>query len=300
MHKSIDQHAKHFGVLQKRGDVAKLHPRRWPIGHGADVLAQVVAGVHEDCSFERVELGDAQARVMVCTIWYASCMSIEHRLHILHERIHVACQNFGRDNAAVKLLAVSKTFSADAVRQAHAQGLRDFGENYIQEGVEKIQALSDLDMTWHCIGPVQSNKTRLVAAHFDWVHSVDRIKTAERLSDQRSEGQLPLQLCLQVNTDGGPSKSGVSPEDLMALAKAVMQLPRVQLRGLMTIPDPVEGFEAQIDLHKRAKKLFDQVKKEINPPQWDTLSMGMSADLESAIAAGSTLLRVGTALFGQR
>jgi PLP dependent protein len=227
-------------------------------------------------------------------------MSIEHRLHILHERIHRACQSCGRNTDVVKVLAVSKTFSADAVRQAHAQGMRDFGENYIQEGVEKIQMLSDLDLTWHCIGPVQSNKTRLVAAHFDWVHSVDRIKTAERLSQQRSDAHKPLQVCLQVNTDGGPSKSGVAPEALIGLAKAVMQLPRVQLRGLMTIPDPVEGFDAQVALHKRAKKLFDEVKKELNPPQWDTLSMGMSADLESAIAAGSTLLRVGTALFGQR
>jgi pyridoxal phosphate enzyme (YggS family) len=227
-------------------------------------------------------------------------MSIEHRLHILHERIQRACQNCGRSADSVKVLAVSKTFSADAVRQAHALGMLDFGENYIQEGVEKIQTLSDLGLTWHCIGPIQSNKTRLVAAHFDWVHSVDRIKTAERLSEQRSDAHKPLQVCLQVNTDGGSSKSGVAPEALMTLAKAVMQLPRVQLRGLMTIPDPVQGFDAQVALHKRAKTLFDEVKKEINPPQWDTLSMGMSADLESAIAAGSTLLRVGTALFGQR
>jgi PLP dependent protein len=233
-------------------------------------------------------------------VWYASRMTIEDRLHILHERIHVACQNCGRDSAAVKVLAVSKTFPADAVRQAHALGLREFGENYIQEGVEKIQALSDLRLTWHCIGPIQSNKTRAVAEHFDWVHSVDRLKIAERLSAQRSDAQEPLQLCLQVNTDGGRSKSGVAPEALLDLAKAVMALPRLQLRGLMTIPDPVAGFEAQVVLHMRAKNLFDAVKKELNPAQWDTLSMGMSSDLDSAIAAGSTMVRVGTALFGKR
>lgn len=227
-------------------------------------------------------------------------MSIKDHLHILHERIERACQSCGRDASDVQLLAVSKTFSAEAVRQAHGLGLLAFGENYIHEGVEKIQVLSDQGLVWHCIGPIQSNKTRLVAAHFDWVQTVDRLKTAERLSAQRSDTQGPLQVCLQVNTDGGPSKSGAAPQDVVALAQAVMQLPRLQLRGLMTIPDPIEGFAAQVALHSRAKKLFDQVQQELKPPHWDTLSMGMSADLESAIAAGSTLVRVGTALFGRR
>jgi pyridoxal phosphate enzyme (YggS family) len=225
---------------------------------------------------------------------------IAENLQTVQARIRQACGAAGRKPDSVRLLAVSKTFGPEAVRQAHAAGQTAFGENYIQEAVDKISALRDLPLEWHCIGPIQSNKTRLVAEHFDWVHSVDRLKIAQRLSDQRPTHMPPLQLCLQVNTDGGPTKSGAQPEEVLELARAVAALPRVVLRGLMTIPDPVEGFDAEVALHRRATQLFEQVRAELAQPQFDTLSMGMTADLEAAIAAGSTLVRVGTAIFGKR
>ncbi len=204
---------------------------------------------------------------------------------------------------AVVLLAVSKTFGADAVRQAQAAGQRCFGENYVQEGVEKILALrapsvAPMPTEWHCIGPLQSNKTRLVAAHFDWVQSVDRLKIAERLSEQRPEGLPPLQVCLQVNVDGGLTKAGVAPADLHELAQAVARLPRLKLRGLMCIPEPAPTFEAQRAVFLQAKALFDQLNRA--GFALDTLSIGMSDDLEAAIAAGSTMVRVGRAVFGER
>lgn len=225
---------------------------------------------------------------------------IAQNLQSVQDRIRRACELAGRPPGSVRLLAVSKTFGADAVRQAHAAGQAAFGENYIQEAVDKINALRDLPLEWHCIGPIQSNKTRLVAEHFDWVHSVDRLKIAQRLSEQRPEHLPPLQVCLQVNTDGGPTKSGARPEEVLAMAHAVAALPRLRLRGLMTIPDPVQGFEAEVALHRRATTLFGQVRDELALPHFDTLSMGMTADLEAAIAAGSTLVRVGTAIFGKR
>lgn len=225
---------------------------------------------------------------------------IAQNLQTVHQRIRAACAAAGRPGDAVRLLAVSKTFPAEDVREAHAAGQVAFGENYIQEGVDKIASLRDFPLQWHCIGPIQSNKTRLVAEHFDWVHSVDRLKIAQRLSDQRPDGLAPLQVCLQVNTDGGSTKSGAQPDEVLALARAVMVLPRLVLRGLMTIPDPVQGFEAEVALHRRATALFEQVRAELAPPQWDTLSMGMTADLEAAITAGSTMVRVGTAIFGRR
>ena len=209
-----------------------------------------------------------------------------------------ACQSAGRAPGSVQLLAVSKTWSADAVRTAHATGQIDFGENYIQEAVDKITALRDLPLVWHCIGPIQSNKTRLVAEHFDWVHSIDRLKIAQRLSEQRPEHLPPLQVCIQVNVDGGETKSGVSPQDLPALAQAVATLPRLQLRGLMTIPEPAETEAQMRTVHRQAKDLFEQLRTQGLP--LDTLSMGMSADMAAAIAEGSTLVRVGTAIFGQR
>jgi pyridoxal phosphate enzyme (YggS family) len=209
-----------------------------------------------------------------------------------------ACQSAGRAPGSVQLLAVSKTWSADAVRTAHATGQIDFGENYIQEAVDKITALRDLPLVWHCIGPIQSNKTRLVAEHFDWVHSIDRLKIAQRLSEQRPEHLPPLQVCIQVNVDGGETKSGVSPQDLPALAQAVATLPRLQLRGLMTIPEPAETEAQMRAVHRQAKDLFEQLRTQGLP--LDTLSMGMSADMAAAIAEGSTLVRVGTAIFGQR
>jgi len=217
------------------------------------------------------------------------------------ERITQAALQAGRPTLSVKLLAVSKTFPADAVAAVAALGQRDFGENYVQEGVDKIVALKSVaGLVWHCIGPLQSNKTRLIAEHFDWVHSVDRLKIAQRLSEQRPAHLPPLQVCLQVNIDGGPTKAGVAPADALALAQAVAALPRLVLRGVMTIPDAVEGFDAQLAVHTQAKRLFDDLQTALGLPQFDTLSMGMSADLEAAIQAGSTLVRVGTAVFGAR
>lgn len=200
------------------------------------------------------------------------------------------------------LLAVSKTFDVDAVIEAMEAGQMAFGENYVQEGVEKIQALCALRpghaVSWHCIGPLQSNKTRLVAAHFDWVQSVDRLKIAQRLSEQRPDGLPDLQVCLQVNIDGGANKSGVAPHELPALADAVRQLPRLQLRGLMCIPEPLDDPAEQMAVFVRARELFDQLRARGMP--LDTLSMGMSDDLEAAVAAGSTLVRVGRGVFGHR
>ena len=198
----------------------------------------------------------------------------------------------------VTLLPVSKTFGPDAVRAAHAGGETVFGENYIQEAVEKQALLADLPLQWHCIGPIQSNKTRLVAAHFDWAHTVDRLKIAQRLSEQRPEHLPPLSVCIQVNIDRGASKSGVAPGEVLALARDVAALPRLRLRGLMTIPEPADSFDAQLAVHRQARSLYEQLRDAGLP--LDTLSMGMTADLEAAIHAGSTMVRVGTAIFGKR
>ena len=226
--------------------------------------------------------------------------TIAAKLQHVRARIATACQQAGRDVQDVTLLAVSKTFGPDAVRAAAAAGQRDFGENYLQEGVDKIAALADLrgQLRWHCIGPIQSNKTRLVAEQFDWAHGIDRLKTAERLSAQRPPGLPPLNLCLQVNIDGGPTKSGVAPAEALALAQAVAALPRLRLRGLMTIPDPAPDFEAARAVHESARALFDLLNAA--GLGLDTLSMGMSDDLEAAVAAGSTMVRVGSAIFGTR
>lgn len=223
---------------------------------------------------------------------------IAENLAQVRAHIQAACQSAGRDPASVSLLAVSKTWGPEAVRQAHAAGQRAFGENYIQEGVDKILALKDLPLQWHCIGPIQSNKTRLVAEHFDWVHSIDRLKIAQRLSEQRPENLPALQVCIQVNVDGGSTKSGLSPNELPALAQAVAALPRLQLRGLMTIPEPAETPALMRAVHREAKALLDALNQQ--GMALDTLSMGMSADLDAAIAEGSTMVRVGTAIFGKR
>jgi pyridoxal phosphate enzyme (YggS family) len=224
--------------------------------------------------------------------------TIGGNLQSVRQRMLVACAAAQRPVHEVTLLAVSKTFGPEAVRQAHAAGQNAFGENYIQEAVEKMALLSDLPLEWHCIGPVQSNKARLVAGHFDWVHTVDRLKIAQRLSDLRPVGLPPLSVCIQVNIDGGPAKSGVHPDEALALARTVAILPRLHVRGLMTIPEPAQGFDAQKAVHERARRLFDQLRAA--GLALDTLSMGMTADLEAAIAAGSTLVRVGTAIFGGR
>ncbi|NDD02422.1 MAG: YggS family pyridoxal phosphate-dependent enzyme [Betaproteobacteria bacterium] len=224
--------------------------------------------------------------------------SVSANLAQVRKRIELACLAAGRPASAVHLLAVSKTMPAQAVRDAYAAGQVAFGENYIQEGVDKIASLADLPLEWHCIGPIQSNKTKLVAENFAWVHSIDRLKIAERLSAQRPANLPALQICLQVNVDGGRNKSGVAPADLLALAQAVAQLPHLQLRGIMTIPEPAENEAAARAVHRQAKDLFDGLKAA--GLSVDTLSMGMTGDLEAAIAEGSTCVRVGTAIFGQR
>jgi pyridoxal phosphate enzyme (YggS family) len=223
---------------------------------------------------------------------------IAGNLQAVRGRIDAACRAAGRDPAGVRLLAVSKTFGVDAIRAALQAGQTCFGENYIQEAVEKIQALPGYGIEWHCIGPIQSNKTRLVAEHFDWVQSLDRTRIAERLHAQRPAHLPPLQVCIQVNTDGGPTKAGVAPADVVALAEAIRSLPRLRLRGLMTIPEPAVDFSAARTLHVRARELFDALNA--GGLGLDTLSMGMSADLDAAIDAGSTMVRVGSAIFGQR
>jgi pyridoxal phosphate enzyme (YggS family) len=223
---------------------------------------------------------------------------IADNLQRVRSRITEACLASARAQEAVTLLAVSKTFGADAVQEAYAAGQTAFGENYIQEAVDKINALADLPLQWHCIGPIQSNKTRLVAAHFDWVHSVDRLKIAQRLSEQRPAGKAPLQVCIQVNIDGGPTKAGVTPEAALELAQQIRALPHLQLRGLMTIPEPAADFAAACAVHARARQLFDALNAQ--GLVLDTLSMGMTADLEAAVHSGSTMVRVGSAIFGKR
>jgi pyridoxal phosphate enzyme (YggS family) len=226
--------------------------------------------------------------------------TIAENIQQVHQRIARACAAAQRPVQSVTLLTVSKTFSAEAVREAFAAGERRFGENYVQEGVAKIEALADLrtQTEWHLIGPLQTNKTRIVAGHFDWVHSVDRLKTAERLSAQRPRELPPLQVCLQVNVSGEASKSGVAPEELPALAHAVARLPGLRLRGLMSIPEPSADPHRQAAAHRMLRGLFEQLQRD--GLALDTLSMGMSADLEAAVAEGATLVRIGTALFGAR
>ncbi|WP_277373046.1 YggS family pyridoxal phosphate-dependent enzyme [Pseudomonas sp. AA-38] len=210
-------------------------------------------------------------------------------------RIREAAQASQRDFAGIGLLAVSKTKPAEAIREAHAAGIRDFGENYLQEALEKQATLSDLPLIWHFIGPIQSNKTRPIAEHFDWVHSVDRLKIAQRLSDQRPAHLPALNVCLQVNVSGEQSKSGCSPAELAELAQAVAALPNLRLRGLMAIPEPTDDVAAQHAAFARLRQLRDDLALNL-----DTLSMGMSHDLEAAIAEGATWVRIGTALFGAR
>jgi PLP dependent protein len=226
--------------------------------------------------------------------------SIVDNLQQVHRRIEAACTAATRPVQSVTLLAVSKTMPAEAVREAHAAGQRAFGENYVQEGVEKISALADLrsQLEWHLIGPLQSNKTRIVAEHFDWVQSLDRLKVAERLSQQRPGHLPPLQVCLQVNVSGEASKSGVAPAEVAALAHAVAALPRLRLRGLMAIPEPAGDEAAQRRPHRVLHALWQSLREQ--GLALDTLSMGMSADLEAAVAEGATLVRIGTAVFGAR
>lgn len=210
-------------------------------------------------------------------------------------RIREAAQAAARNPDQVHLLAVSKTQPAEAIRQACQAGLHDFGENYLQEALEKQADLADLPLTWHFIGPIQSNKTKSIAEHFDWVHSVDRLKIAQRLSDQRPESLPPMNICLQVNVSGEASKSGCEPQDVPQLAQAIAALPRLRLRGLMAIPEPTDDPTEQRAAFARLRHLQAELQMDL-----DTLSMGMSQDLEAAIAEGATWVRIGTALFGAR
>ena len=210
-------------------------------------------------------------------------------------RIRAAALAVQRDVTSVHLLAVSKTKPAAALREAYAAGLRNFGENYLQEARAKQVELADLPLCWHFIGPIQSNKTRDIAEHFAWVHSVDRLKIAQRLSEQRPDGLPPLNICIQVNVSGEASKSGCAPADLPALANAISALPRLTLRGLMAIPEPTDERAEQDAAFAKVRELQEGLNMGL-----DTLSMGMSHDLESAIAQGATWVRIGTALFGAR
>jgi len=216
--------------------------------------------------------------------------------------IQAAAQAAGRPVSSVQLLAVSKTFPFDAVLDAMQTGQRAFGENYLQEGVDKIAAVAaaapDVPLEWHFIGPIQSNKTRPIAENFAWVHAVDRLKIAQRLSEQRPAGMAPLNICLQVNISGEASKSGVAPDELAALARAVAALPNLRLRGLMAIPEPESDASKQHLPFAQVRKLYEQLQHD--GLALDTLSMGMSGDLAAAVAEGATIVRIGTAIFGNR
>jgi pyridoxal phosphate enzyme (YggS family) len=232
---------------------------------------------------------------------------IARNLQVVHERIASAALAASRDSHGIRLLAVSKTFGPDAVLAAVQAGQRAFGENYLHEALDKMAMLnvatrragqSEPLLEWHFIGPIQSNKTRPIAEHFDWVHSVEREKIARRLSDQRPANLAPLNICLQINISDETSKSGATPELALELARAVAAMPRLRLRGLMAIPEPAEGIERQRVPFRQLRELFDSLRE--NGLELDTLSMGMSGDLDAAIAEGATIVRVGTAIFGPR
>ncbi|MDP3125653.1 MAG: YggS family pyridoxal phosphate-dependent enzyme [Thiobacillus sp.] len=224
--------------------------------------------------------------------------AFSRRLSRVQARIAQALADAGREATAVRLLAVSKTFDASAVRELAACGQLEFGENYVQEALDKQHALRDLPLEWHFIGPIQSNKTRAIAENFSWVHSIDRLKIAERLSAQRPAGVPPLQVCIELNVSGEASKGGVAVAELPALAEALAVLPGLQLRGVMAIPAPAAGRADQRAAFRRVREAFEALIA--RGYALDTLSMGMSADLEAAILEGATIVRVGTALFGER
>ena len=225
---------------------------------------------------------------------------IARHLDEVRQRIAKAAADASRNPSSVALLAVSKTFPAEDVRAAFNAGQRAFGENYVQEAVEKITELTESrrEIEWHFIGPLQSNKTKIVAENFDWVHSVDRLKIAQRLSEQRPNHLAPLNVCLQVNVSGEASKSGVVPDEALTLAHAIAALPNLTLRGLMAIPEPAGTLDEQRAPHRRLRELMESLRAD--GLELDTLSMGMSADMEAAILEGATMVRIGTAIFGAR
>jgi PLP dependent protein len=224
--------------------------------------------------------------------------SISERLQAVMEHIGQAAHAAGRSSAGIQLVAVSKTQPADAIRQAYVAGQHAFGENYLQEALEKMGQLSDLPLQWHFIGPIQSNKTRPIAEHFHWVHSIDRLKIAQRLNDARPDTLPPLDVCIEVNVSGEASKDGIAPDETSALADAIMELPKLRLRGLMTIPAPTADIALQHRQFRMLRDLFEKLRGEGLP--LDTLSMGMTEDFPAAIAEGSTIVRIGTAIFGAR
>ena len=224
--------------------------------------------------------------------------SIASNLQAVNRVIDLAAEKAQRHRENITLLAVSKVFPASKVREAHRAGQRAFGESYVQEALDKIAALQDLPLEWHFIGPIQSNKTRAIAENFAWVHGVDRLKIAERLSAQRPQNLSPLNVCIQVNVSGEESKSGIASGAVLELAQAIMQLPRLKMRGLMAIPAPAEKLEVQRLPFAQVRELMQQLNG--LGLELDTLSMGMSHDLEAAILEGATIVRVGTAIFGER
>ncbi|MZI92685.1 YggS family pyridoxal phosphate-dependent enzyme [Vibrio sp. CAIM 722] len=229
-------------------------------------------------------------------------MSIQQNIEHITSLIESAQTKFGRTKGSVQLLAVSKTKPVEAVLEAAQTGQVRFGENYVQEGVNKVEYFTqhhpDLNLEWHFIGPLQSNKTRPVAEHFAWVHTIDRAKIAQRLNDQRPEGMPPLQVLIQVNTSGETSKSGIDEQQLFELAQLISELPNLTLRGVMSIPENVSDYQQQLAAFKSLTQLKEKLAQRY--PDIDTISMGMTGDMEAAIEAGSTIVRIGTAIFGQR
>lgn len=228
--------------------------------------------------------------------------NIPQQLQQIHQQIKQACHTVGREQSAVKLLAVSKTKPVEDILIAHAAGQVAFGENYVQEGVEKIQYCQqhDVSLEWHFIGPLQSNKTRLVAEYFDWMQTLERAKIADRLNEQRSPYKAPLNVLIQINISQESSKSGIQPSDMLTLAKHIENLPHLRLRGLMAIPEPTNDVAQQEQTFCKMKTLFEQLQQALPNAQIDTLSMGMTDDMQSAIKCGSTMVRIGTAIFGTR
>ena len=228
--------------------------------------------------------------------------NIPQQLQQIHQQIEQACHAVGREQSAVKLLAVSKTKPVEDILIAHATGQVAFGENYVQEGVEKIQYCQqhDVSLEWHFIGPLQSNKTRLVAEYFDWMQTLERAKIADRLNEQRSPYKAPLNVLIQINISQEASKSGIQPCDMLTLAKHIENLPHLRMRGLMAIPEPTDDVAQQEQTFCQMKTLFEQLQQALPNAQIDTLSMGMTDDMQSAIKCGSTMVRIGTAIFGKR
>lgn len=229
-------------------------------------------------------------------------MQIKDNLTSIHQQIQTACQKAGRPQSAVKLLAVSKTKPVKDIQAAIDAGQHAFGENYVQEGIEKIQYFADKhpELEWHFIGPLQSNKTRLVAEHFDWMQTIDRAKIADRLNEQRPRHKAPLNVLIQINISDESSKSGIPPQEMLMLAKHIENLPHLCLRGLMAIPAPTDNLAEQEKAFNEMQALFEELKAACPNQQIDTLSMGMTNDMETAITCGTTMVRIGTAIFGKR